>query len=123
MFQLPNSVYDSVGVGDDAVDVVTHLRKGSTRHLNNELQLQHEGVYVTPERVYETLRKARNNEYERPVRSAGAESKLHEYIELKHSKGVYNTPQVAGNTEFEGTAQKPHDMELPLLESVYKRMA
>ena len=120
MFQLPDGVYDSVGVGEDAVDVVSHLRRGSTGHLNNELQLQPEGVYETPEGVYETLTEARNNKYERPVRSADAESEEHEYIELPQTKGVYDTPQVAGNTEYEGTAQEPHYMELPPLESVYE---
>ena len=28
--------------------------------------------------------------------------------------------RVAGNTEYEGTAQEPHYMELPPLESVYE---
>ena len=68
MFQLPEDVYDSVGVGEDAVDEVPQLRRGSTAHLNIELQRH-------PEGLYDTLRDERNTEYERPVCSADASQK------------------------------------------------
>ena len=85
MFQLPDGVYDSVGVGEDGVDEVPQLRRGSTGHLNIQLQRQ-------PEGLYDTLRDERSTEYERPVRSADADSEEHQYSELSQPPdNVYDT--------------------------------
>ena len=96
MLQLPDGVYDSVGIGEDAVDEVPHQLRDSTGNLNSEPQRQ-------PEGVYDTLGDERSTEYERPFRSADAASEEHVYIELPQPPdSVYDSARFAGNTEYKG---------------------